>query len=99
MNTTVNNTGTVEAPVETYLVVVRASPGDASPPIAVRLRRWLKLGLRSFGLRALRIEPVATLPEEIKNLPLEVKLAMIEELRKMPTGKPRSTACNKKRDP
>jgi hypothetical protein len=38
------------------LVTIRALPDDA--PAAVRLRRWLKLGLRTFGLRCVSVEEV-----------------------------------------
>ena len=37
-------------------VIIRALPDDA--PASVRLRRWLKLGLRTFGLRCVSVEEV-----------------------------------------
>jgi hypothetical protein len=37
-------------------LTVRPLPDDA--PAAVRLRRWLKLGLRTFGLKCLSVEEV-----------------------------------------
>jgi hypothetical protein len=39
-------------------LTIRALP-DAEVPAAVRLRRWLKLGLRSFRLRCTEIEGLA----------------------------------------
>jgi hypothetical protein len=43
---------------ERYLVELRAE--GAGPPAAIRLRRWLKACLRSYGLRCVSVEEVRT---------------------------------------
>jgi hypothetical protein len=50
-----------EGPVREFLVRVRAKPDPV--PAAVRLRRWLKLGLRGFGMRAVAVEKLPAGPE------------------------------------
>ncbi len=41
-------------PAETYTVTLRSLPGYTAPVI-VRLRRFLKVALRAFGLRCVSI--------------------------------------------
>jgi hypothetical protein len=47
---------------ERYIVQVRALPDPDGAPGIVRFRRWLKCGLRSFGLRCIAIEPHQAAP-------------------------------------
>jgi hypothetical protein len=48
---------------ERFLVTLEAPPGGA--PAAVRLRRFLKAALRSFGLRCVRVAPAGEGPEAL----------------------------------
>jgi hypothetical protein len=41
-----------------FIVVLRAE--GAGPPVAIRLRRWLKTALRSHGLRAISVREATT---------------------------------------
>jgi len=43
---------------ERYTVLVCALPDPDGAPAIVRFRRWLKSGLRAFGLRCVRCEPL-----------------------------------------
>lgn len=43
-----------------YHIIVE--PLKQSTPVEIRLRRWLKLGLRYLGLKCIRIEPVDDAP-------------------------------------
>jgi hypothetical protein len=42
---------------EEFVVTIRVLP--ARTPAAIRLRQWLKIGLRALGLKATRVEEVA----------------------------------------
>src|SRR5262245_4614967 len=42
----------------TFTLTIRPQP--SATPAAVRLRAWLKVGLRRFGLKALRVEGPST---------------------------------------
>lgn len=44
---------------EVYIVKVADTPGGHSAPLSVRLRRWLKAGLRVYGIRTIQAERLA----------------------------------------
>ena len=48
---------TTNRPQEAYIVTLR--PTGEGPPGPIRLRRFLKCALRSFGLRCIGCEPAA----------------------------------------
>jgi hypothetical protein len=56
----------ITAPI---LVTVDAKPGEPDP--AVRLKRWLKIGLRTFGIRA-EWAPAETAKNDI-GIPTSIK--------------------------
>jgi hypothetical protein len=51
---------------EHWCLVLRSEPGH-EVPVAVRVKRWLKMGLRGFGLRCVEVSET-TLPEQITRL-------------------------------
>lgn len=44
-------------PAERFIVEIVAEPSPAGVPAVIRLRQWLKIGLRGLKLRALSVGP------------------------------------------
>jgi len=56
---------------ERFIITIQAAPDDR--PVAIRLRQWLKIGLRGMKLRCIRIEPATEVTEGYrKPLPLDL---------------------------
>ena len=52
---------------ETYIIIIEAAPArDATPPASVRLRQWLKVGLRAFELRCIDVREVTRSNKQCK---------------------------------
>jgi hypothetical protein len=57
----------MSTPGERFTVVVEALPSDV--PAIIRLRRWLKLGLRSLGLKNLSVTEQTAGPQSLPGTP------------------------------
>ena len=69
------------ATAERWALLVRPEPGEREAPFEVRIRRWIKCGLRGFGIRLVEAtattlpEQLASAREEIVRLRLELEKA------------------------
>lgn len=68
---TTNPEPSASAPAERWAIVVRPEPGEREAPFDVRIRRWIKCGLRGFGVRCVEVG-ITTLPEQLEAARAEV---------------------------
>lgn len=74
-------TASAEEASSRWVLVVRPEPGERDAPFEVRVRRWLKCGLRGFGVRVVEVSSLT--PDEQRERLREEVIALRAALAKM----------------